>query len=163
MKSNWASGRLPVLSTGISSLELSREATLCDAGRYITRGSRYQERKYNHNNNKQQQQKQMKICVYLTRVAVTCRFYPYPSRLLWYDCLSARDATLWDMGTYRQLSNIRCILVGNCWSLRCSWSIACRRCFNYIFILHLTRGFNILCKDNCKPRQESFEIWCDLY
>ena len=25
-----------------------------------------------------------------------------------------------------------------CWSLRCSWSIACRRCSNYIFILGLT-------------------------
>ena len=24
-----------------------------------------------------------------------------------------------------------------CWSLRCSWSIACRRCSNYIFILDL--------------------------
>ena len=23
----------------------------------------------------------------------------------------------------------------NCWSLRCCWSIACRRCFNYIYIL----------------------------
>ena len=32
----------------------------------------------------------------------------------------------------------------NCWSLRCSWSIACRRCSNYIFILHLTLGFKIL-------------------
>ena len=26
----------------------------------------------------------------------------------------------------------------NCWSLRCSWSIAWRRCSNYIFILDLT-------------------------
>ena len=34
----------------------------------------------------------------------------------------------------------------NCWSLRCSWSIACWRCSNYIFILHLTSGFNILRK-----------------
>ena len=31
----------------------------------------------------------------------------------------------------------------NCWSLRWSSSIACRRCSNYIFILHLTLGFNI--------------------
>ena len=30
----------------------------------------------------------------------------------------------------------------NCWSLRCSWSIACRRCPNYIFILNLTPGSN---------------------
>ena len=47
----------------------------------------------------------------------------------------------------------------NCWSLRCSWSIACRRCSNYIFILHLTLGLNILHKDNCKPRRETFKLW----
>ena len=47
----------------------------------------------------------------------------------------------------------------NWWSLRCNWSIACRRCSNYIFILHLTLGFNILCKDNCKPRREIFNFW----
>ena len=47
----------------------------------------------------------------------------------------------------------------NCWSLRCSWSNACRRCSNYIFILHLTLGFNILRKDNCKPRWETFKFW----
>ena len=28
----------------------------------------------------------------------------------------------------------------NCWSLRWSWSIPCRRCSNYIFILDLTPG-----------------------
>ena len=42
----------------------------------------------------------------------------------------------------------------NCWSLRCSWSIACRRCSNYIFVLRLTPGFNILRKHNCKSRRE---------
>ena len=42
----------------------------------------------------------------------------------------------------------------NCWSLRCSWSIACRRCSNYIFILHLTHGFNILRKNNYKPSRD---------
>ena len=46
----------------------------------------------------------------------------------------------------------------NCWSLRCSWSIACRRCSNYIFMLYLTPGFNILRKDNCNPRQETFKF-----
>ena len=35
----------------------------------------------------------------------------------------------------------------NCWSLRCCWSIACRRCSNYIFILGLTPGFNGLGKE----------------
>ena len=47
----------------------------------------------------------------------------------------------------------------NCWSLRCSWSIACRRCSNYIFILNWTHGFNRLGKDNCKTRGETFKFW----
>ena len=40
-----------------------------------------------------------------------------------------------------------------CWSLRCSWSIACWRCSNYIFIIDLIAGFNRLGKDNCKTRR----------
>ena len=44
-------------------------------------------------------------------------------------------------------------------SLRCSWSIACRRCSNYIFILDLIPGFNGLGKDDCKTRQETFNFW----
>ena len=53
----------------------------------------------------------------------------------------------------------------HCWSLRCSWSIACRRCSNYIFILNLTPGFNGLGKDNYKMRREAFEFrdWVRLY
>ena len=47
----------------------------------------------------------------------------------------------------------------NCWSLRCSLNIASRRCSNYIFIIHLTLGFNILRKDNCMPRPGTFKIW----
>ena len=46
----------------------------------------------------------------------------------------------------------------NCWSLRCSWSIACQRCSNYIFILNLIPGFNGLGKDNYKMRQEAFKF-----
>ena len=64
--------------------------------------------------------------------------------------------------TYRQVYNIRYnhfIRQLNCWSLRCSWSIACRHCSNYIFILDLTPGFNTLRKDNCKPRPEAFKFW----
>ena len=57
---------------------------------------------------------------------------------------------------YRQFSNTRQL---NCWSLRCSWSIACRRCSNYIFILNLTPGFNGLGKDNYKMRREAFKFW----
>ena len=60
------------------------------------------------------------------------------------------------MSHYRQVSNIRQL---NCWSLRCSWSIACRRCSNYIFILDLTPGFNGLGKDDWKTRWESFKFW----
>ena len=50
----------------------------------------------------------------------------------------------------------------HCWSLRCSWSIACRRCFNYIFILDLTPGFNQLGKDDCKTRWESFNLILEI-
>ena len=53
----------------------------------------------------------------------------------------------------------------NCLSLRCSWSIACRRCSNYIFILDLTPGFNGLDKDNSRQDEThlSLGIWCTLY
>ena len=44
----------------------------------------------------------------------------------------------------------------HCWTLRCSWSIACRCCSNYIFILDLTPGVNGLGKDNGKTRREAF-------
>ena len=47
----------------------------------------------------------------------------------------------------------------NCWSLRCSWSSVCWRCSNYIFIVDLTPGFNILRQDNCKPRWETSKFW----
>ena len=62
---------------------------------------------------------------------------------------------------YRKTSNIRHTLVGNkIWrSFRCSWSIACRRCSNYIFILDLTSGFNGFGKDSRKTVRESFKCW----
>ena len=47
----------------------------------------------------------------------------------------------------------------NCWSLRRSWSIACRPCSNYIFILDLIHGFNRLGKDNFKTERESLKFW----
>ena len=37
--------------------------------------------------------------------------------------------------------------------------VACRRCSNYIFMLQLTLGFNILRQENCKPRREAFKFW----
>ena len=46
------------------------------------------------------------------------------------------------------------------WSLRCSWSIACQRCSNHIFILDLTPGFNGLGKGNGKTRRQTFKF-CD--
>ena len=47
----------------------------------------------------------------------------------------------------------------NCWSLRCSWSIACQRCSSYIFIVDATTGLNGLGKDNFKKRRESVKFW----
>ena len=47
----------------------------------------------------------------------------------------------------------------NCWSIRCGWSIACRRCSNYIYILHWRPGWNRLRKDNCNTRRETVQIW----
>ena len=44
----------------------------------------------------------------------------------------------------------------NYWSLRCSWSIACRRCSSYIFILDLICGLG---KDNGKTTRETFKFW----
>ena len=59
-----------------------------------------------------------------------------------------------------QTSNIRHTLVGNIIvDNRRSWSIACRRCSNYIFIINLTPGFNGLGKDNCKTRWETLKFW----
>ena len=48
---------------------------------------------------------------------------------------------------YRQVSNIRCSLVGN-------------QIFDhYIFILNLKPGFNRLGKDNYKMRRQTFKFW----
>ena len=67
--------------------------------------------------------------------------------------------------TVKSLIKVAPLWAINCWSLRCSWSIACRRCSNYIFILNLTHGFNRLGEDNCKTRGETFKFWdwCVLY
>ena len=61
--------------------------------------------------------------------------------------------------TYPQNSNIYLSRQKHCWSLRCSWSITCRRCSNYIFILNLTPGFSDLGKDDCKTGRETFTFW----
>ena len=92
----------------------------------------------------------------------------WSSRLSWYptewDCdwttrhTQGKPCEHWNnFTTYRQVSNIRRTFEG--WSLRCNWSIAYRRCSNYIFILDLTPGFNIWREDNCKPRRVAFNFW----
>ena len=64
-----------------------------------------------------------------------------------------------DTITYHETSNISRILAGKkCSSLRCSWSIACRCCSNYICNHDLTSGFDGLGKDNCKTRRETFKF-----
>ena len=46
------------------------------------------------------------------------------------------------------------------WSCRFCWSIACRRCSNYIPIRDLAAGFNGLGKDNLfSTRREGFTFW----
>ena len=56
----------------------------------------------------------------------------------------------------RQTSTIRHLCrKWNFWSLRCGWSIACRRFSNYILILDSTPGFNVLDRYNCKTRQKT--------
>ena len=65
---------------------------------------------------------------------------------------------------YCKTSNIRRAIVGNKivdHSVRCSWSIACRCCSNYIFNLDLIPAFKGLDKDNCKTKQETFKD-CDF-
>ena len=40
-------------------------------------------------------------------------------------------------------------------------TLACRRCYKYLFILYLIHSFKKLCIDNCKTRQVTFKF-CDL-
>ena len=76
----------------------------------------------------------------------------------------------------KKMDNFMCLLEFECAerlrahsqaipALRCSRSIACQRCSDYIFIFDWTPGFNGLGKDNCKAKREtlSFEIWYVLY
>ena len=57
----------------------------------------------------------------------------------------------------RQTSNIRRTSVRNK-IVDHSHVIACRRCSNYIFILHLVPGFNGLGRNNCKTTRELFKF-----
>ena len=74
-----------------------------------------------------------------------------------------RGQNLGNNNMYRQVSNIRGTLVVY-WIVDHSdvvgaAPVGARRCSNYIFILHLILGFNILHKDNWKPRRETFKFW----
>ena len=63
---------------------------------------------------------------------------------------------------YCKISNIKHALVDNKivdHSDVGSWSIVCRHCPNYIFILNWTPGFNGLGTDNCETTQETFNFW----
>ena len=81
---------------------------------------------------------------------------------LWFwITLLPNDVSEYIMHIYNKTSNMRRTLVDNTfWSLRCSWSIACWCCSNYIFILDLTPCFNGLGKVNCQTRRETFKL-CD--
>ena len=63
--------------------------------------------------------------------------------------------------SYRQVSNIRRTLVGNEIVVHSDvvGASPVGAAPTNIFILHLTPGCNILRKDNCKPRRETFEFW----
>ena len=104
---------------------------------------------------------------------VTRKMFPFDDVIMWYLCMLLYNfvwmcTRSWSSYcvfiTWRTILNIPSSLLYKshfsrqlkCWSLRCSWSIACRRCSNYIFILSLTPGFNGLGKDNYKMRREAF-------
>ena len=46
----------------------------------------------------------------------------------------------------------------NCRSLRCSWSIACRRCSNYIFILHSTLALQYIAQRHLQSATRNIEV-----
>ena len=86
-----------------------------------------------------------KSCSFLSTLMSDDKTYPFHSGLF-----------LWHI-----LSNIQSHLSRqyNCWLLRCSWSIACWRWANYIFIHDLKPRFNGLGKDDCKTRWETSKLW----
>ena len=57
------------------------------------------------------------------------------------------------------MSNIRRAKVGNYIIDHSDVVGACRRCFNYIFIVELTPGFNRLGNGNHKAGRETFKFW----
>ena len=47
----------------------------------------------------------------------------------------------------------------NCWSLTCSWSIACRRCSNYIFILNLNTWLQWIGQRQLQDEMRNINVW----
>ena len=77
--------------------------------------------------------------------------------VLWNEWKSLCNTIIFLKNTVKPLIEVHLSRQWNCWSLWCSWSIACQCCSNYIFILELTHGFNGLSNDNCRP--ETFMFW----
>ena len=80
-------------------------------------------------------------------------------RYVFFCCVVIQSAKLWISLPSSLEYKTHLIWQLNCRSLTCCWSIACRRCSNYIFILDLIHGFNRLGKDNCKAGRESIKFW----
>ena len=103
-----------------------------------------------------------KFCI-LIKISLRC--VPEGSLGLHNDLVpSRRQAIIWANADHRHW-RIYLSRQLHCWSLRCSWSIACRRCSNYIFILDWTHGFHGLAKATARRDENrlSFGIWCALY
>ena len=84
---------------------------------------------------------------------------------MWYTMERGNFKKLWCNGlhdtarvAYRKISNIKPTLV--CDKIfDHSNVVGASPVANYIFILDLTRGFNRLCTDSCKTREETFKFW----
>ena len=85
---------------------------------------------------------------------------------LWYIMMLYNQNTFFLLINFDWASNLQYKLhlrQYNCWSLRCSWSIACHLCSNYILILDLTPDFSGLGKGKCKTRGETFKFWHSVH
>ena len=76
---------------------------------------------------------------------------------------NTRESFIGHIVKYRQTYNIRRTFVGNIIvDNSICWSIACRRCSKYIFIIHLIPGPNGPDIDNCKTRWETFKFGAQM-
>ena len=78
-------------------------------------------------------------------------------KTLW--CSASVSEVPYVISCYRQISNTRGALMGN-EIVDHSYVVgASPGCSNYIFILDLTYGLNIMNTGNCKTRREAFKFW----